>query len=225
MNTVLNFFQKIINYQRTRHKDSFLEEMSIWEKKLENLPYTKNLLESIRVSLEKVLEEDKIDEICEILNITKKSILSQTCIIKRFLNQIDQMFELQKNIDTSFYQAEEILWQSLKDLDNTVSQLLKEKSIYEHEKWKSEVKNDFYIYKKMKLDELEKKKLDYDIQLRKFTQEMILFKNMKSTSSYSEKKEKIYKNFEEELKNIEFPLVLDELESFFEESDITDIGL
>ncbi|KAG5439650.1 hypothetical protein PCK2_000784 [Pneumocystis canis] len=47
---------------------------------------------------------------------------------------------------------------------------------------------------------------------------------MKSTSSYSEENEKIHKNLEK-LKNIELPLASDELESFFEESDIANVRL
>ncbi|CCJ30518.1 unnamed protein product [Pneumocystis jirovecii] len=152
----------------------------------------------------------------------RRSISSSNCIIKKVLNEMDQLHELQKNIDNSFSQAGKVLWKSLKNLDSAVSQLLKKKSINEYEKWKSSIQSDFDVYKKMKLDELEKKKLDYDIQLRKFVQERIQFKNMELGSLCLRKKDKISKDLEEELGNIELPIISSDLESFFEEIEELD---
>ncbi|KAG5519417.1 hypothetical protein PMAC_002044 [Pneumocystis sp. 'macacae'] len=195
--------------------------MAIYEKKLENLPHTQNLFRTMCFFLQKVLEVEKMDEIYEKLNIMRKSISSLNCIIKRFFNEINQLHELQKNINNSFSQAE-ILWQRLRDLDNLVSQSLKEKSICEYEKWKSDIQNDFDLYKKAKLDELEKKKLDYDIQLRNFLQERIQFKNMELGPLFLREKKKISKDLKEELGNIQLPIISNDLESFFEEIEELD---
>ncbi|KTW28835.1 hypothetical protein T552_01464 [Pneumocystis carinii B80] len=200
--------------------------MSIWEQKLENLPHTKNLIKTIRLSLEKILETEEINERLNTLKMLKKRIFSEICVIKRFHNEINQLYEVQKDIERSFSEAE-ALWIQLKNLDNIVSQKLKEKNLYDYKKWKSKAQNDLNEYKKMRIDKLEKKKLDYDKQLRKFIQERkTLYENMESIPSCSKEKAPI--DLEEELKNIELPLILNELESFFgeiEEPNITNLTI
>ncbi|EMR11159.1 hypothetical protein PNEG_00755 [Pneumocystis murina B123] len=226
MNIFLNLIQKITHFGATEDDRSFLEEMSIWEQKLKNLPHTKHLIKTIRLSLEKVLEIEEINEKLNTLNMIKKRLFSEICIIKKFLSEINQLYEVQEDIERSFSKAE-TLWKQLKDLDNIVSQKLKEKNLYDYKKWKSKAQNDLEEYKKMRLNKLEKKKLDYDEQLRKFAQERkMLYENIKSIPSSSKEKASI--NLEEELKNIELPLILNELESFFgeiKEPDITNLTI
>ncbi|QSL65118.1 hypothetical protein MERGE_002423 [Pneumocystis wakefieldiae] len=226
MNIILNLIQKITISEAIEDNRSFLEEMSIWEQKLKNLPHTTHLIKTIRLSLEKILEIEEINKRLNTLNMVKECLFSEICIIKKFLNEINQLYEVQKDIETSFSDAE-ALWKQLKDLDSIVSQKLKEKNLYDYKKWKSEAKNDLDEYKKMRLDKLEKKKLDYDEQLRKFAQERkMLHENIESIPSSSKEKKSI--DLEEEFKNIELPLILNELESFFgeiEEPDITNLTM
>ncbi|KAG4305092.1 hypothetical protein PORY_001262 [Pneumocystis oryctolagi] len=216
MNAILSFIQRIAGIESGKNENLLFEEMIICEEKLKKFPHTQDFVKTMRLFFQKVLEKEKMDETHKELNIIKKSISSHTDIIKRFLSETDQLLELQKNIDVSF-SSTRVIWQHLKNLDYIVSQLLKEKSIHEYKEWKSKIENDFNVYKNMKLGELEKKKLDYDTELRKFVQERMQLENTEFKLCLES--EKTSRNLEEELKKIELPLISNELDSFFEESE------